>query len=319
MLDRPHPSEASRLNGYSCNPLVRQSEARDEECIVRALADATTRLYLFAGEKAAFTGEQGALNPLFALENARQLGVDLSKTVLLGRLDGVARLAAPIPADAGEQAALTLIDLRTIAVEGLVTADHLGPLAQAKSLLDWHARHGFCARCGAPTMMACGGYRRDCPACETQHFPRTDPVAIMLAIDGERALLARQARFLPGMFSALAGFIEPGETIEDAVRREVKEEAGISVGRVRYFSSQPWPFPSSLMIGCHVEALDRALALDLNELEDGRWFAREEVTLMLERRHPGGLITPPPMAIAHQLIRAFIDRGEALLEDQGTG
>jgi NAD+ diphosphatase len=156
--------------------------------------------------------------------------------------------------------------------------------------------------------MSMGGYRRDCPACGAEHFPRTDPVVIMLAIDGERCLLGRQARFAAGMYSCLAGFVEPGETIEDAVRRETGEEAGIRIGRVGYHSSQPWPFPASLMIGCHAEAITTEVVPDEAELEDCRWFERDEVRTMLAGTHPGGLKTPPPIAIAYRLIRAWAER-----------
>ena len=149
---------------------------------------------------------------------------------------------------------LLVIDLRSIAVQGLVAPEHLPPLAEAKALLGWHARHRFCANCGAPTNVGEAGWRRDCPGCKAQHFPRTDPVVIMLAVDGERCLLGRQARFGIGMWSCLAGFVEPGETIEDAVRRETLEEAGIVCGDVQYFATQPWPFPMSLMIGCHAQS-----------------------------------------------------------------
>ena len=152
-----------------------------------------------------------------------------------------------------------------------------------------------------------GGVSRFCAACDAEIFPRVDPVVIMLAIDGERCLLGRQPRFAPGMYSALAGFLEPGETIEEAVRREVKEEAGIQVGRVAYHSSQAWPFPSSLMIGCHAEALSTDVERDAAELEDCRWFEREEVRLMLAGAHPQGLKAPFPMAIAHHLIKAFAE------------
>jgi NAD+ diphosphatase len=169
----------------------------------------------------------------------------------------------------------------------------------------WHARHGFCANCGARTAIAQGGYRRDCPACGAHHFPRTDPVVIMLAIRGERCLLGRQHRFQPGMYSCLAGFVEPGETLEDAVRREILEESKLSVGRVNYHASQPWPFPSSLMIGCFAEALTEEIVPEEAELEDARWFDRADLLPMLERRHPDGVFVPPPMAIAHHLIRAF--------------
>ena len=134
----------------------------------------------------------------------------------------------------------------------------------------------------------------------------------MLAIDGERCLLGRSHRFAPGMWSCLAGFVEPGETIEEAVRREVREEAGIVCGRVRYFASQPWPFPTSLMIGCHAQALSREIVVDRTELEDARWFDREEVALMLARQHPEGLTTPLPVAIAYHIIRAWVEDGVEL-------
>ena len=155
-----------------------------------------------------------------------------------------------------------------------------------------------------------GGVKRACPACGAEHFPRTDPVAIMLAVlPDDRCLLGRGRHFAPGMFSCLAGFIEPGETIESAVRRETLEESGISLGRIAYHASQPWPFPYSLMIGCFGEALDEAVARDDSELEDCRWFDRDEVHSMLEKRHPGGLTVPPEGAIATHLIRAWAQNG----------
>ena len=157
--------------------------------------------------------------------------------------------------------------------------------------------------------MAQGGYRRDCPACNAQYFPRTDPVAIMLAIDGDRCLMGRQARFAPGTYSCLAGFIEPGETIEDAVRREIAEEAGIRIGAVVYHASQPWPFPMTLMIGCFAQATSTEIVPDTDELEDCRWFTREETLAMLAGEHADGLATPPRMAIAHTLIRAWAEAG----------
>jgi len=185
-------------------------------------------------------------------------------------------------------------------------------LAQARSMIDWHARHGYCAVCGRPTAPAEGGYARHCTGetCKAQHFPRTDPVTIMLVVRGEDCLLGRQRRFAKGVYSALAGFMEPGETIEEAVRREVVEEVGIAVGRVRYNSSQPWPFPSSLMIGCIAEAEGRDIHLDLDELEEARWFTRAEIALMVESwKDDAATRMPPPLAIAHQLAKAWL-RGE---------
>jgi NAD+ diphosphatase len=204
---------------------------------------------------------------------------------------------------------LKITDLRSIAVQGMVAAEHLPPLAEAKALLGWHARHHFCPNCGAATRPVQAGWRRDCPSCHAEHFPRTDPVVIMLVILGERCVLGRSRRFTPTMWSCLAGFAEPGESIEEAVRREVLEEVGIACGRVKYFASQPWPFPSSIMIGCNAEALSDAIVIDRDELEDARWFDREELAAMLKRQHAAGLTTPPPVAIAHHIIRSFVEDG----------
>jgi NAD+ diphosphatase len=176
-------------------------------------------------------------------------------------------------------------------------------------MLDWHQRHRFCANCGERSRVSSAGWRRDCAACGAQHFPRVDPVVIMLAVDGDRCLLGRQPRFAVGMYSALAGFLEPGETIESAVRREIMEEAGISCGEVTYFASQPWPFPSSLMIGCFAQARDTDIVVDLTELEDARWFSRAEVAQMLADTHPGGMSSPKPFAIAYHLMKAFVEDG----------
>jgi NAD+ diphosphatase len=191
----------------------------------------------------------------------------------------------------------------------MIAEEHLPPLAEGKSLLVWHSRRRYCSNCGAQTQSVDAGWRRDCPSCKMQHFPRTDPVVIMLVIDGERCLLGRSGRFATNSWSCLAGFIEPGETIEDAVRREVHEEAGITCGQVKYFRSQPWPFPSSLMIGCHAQALSRELVVDHNELEGARWFDREEIASMLARVHPEGLVTPVPIAIAYHIIREWVENG----------
>jgi NAD+ diphosphatase len=187
-------------------------------------------------------------------------------------------------------------------------ADDLAIFGAARSVLDWHARHRFCARCGQPTRLAKGGWQRDCPACKAQHFPRVDPVAIMLVECDGRLLLGRQARFPPGSYSALAGFVEPGETIEEAVRREVFEEAGVRVGEVRYVASQPWPFPSQLMIGCLGLAGSLELAIDKTEIEDARWFTRAEVVEALAKgRESASFVPPPPQAIAYHLLQWWLE------------
>lgn len=192
----------------------------------------------------------------------------------------------------------------------VLPAGDAGILAQCRSQLAWHERHQFCSACGARSTPARGGHVRVCPKCDAQHFPRTDPVAIMVISDGDRCLLGQAAGRLAriGMYSALAGFVDQGESIEEAVRREVREEAGVEVGNVRYHSSQPWPFPSSLMIGCHGEALTTDIRIDPVEMADVRWFSRDDVRLALAGEHPA-LKVPGPIAIAHHLIRAWLDKG----------
>lgn len=175
-------------------------------------------------------------------------------------------------------------DLRSV-MAALDPAD-AGTAAAAKGILAWHASHGFCANCGNRSAVDDAGWRRVCPACGTQHFPRTDPVVIMLILHGNAVLMGRQASWPPGMYSLLAGFMEPGETVEAAVRRETFEEAGIAVGPVDYLASQPWPFPSSLMIGCRGIALGRAIDRDPNELEDARWVSREAMAMALAGHDP---------------------------------
>ena len=300
--------EPSLTPAFAANRIDRRSEHRGPDSVPAALADLSARFYLFHGDRV-FTR---VAEPLFALADAVELGAAVKSAVLLGWSGDAPRLAATAPEPAADLAAVTLTDLRALATTGAATPEHLGALAQARSLLYWHSRHGFCANCGAATAATNGGYRRDCPECKAEHFPRTDPVVIMLAIlgqgAGERVLLGRQPRFPPGMYSALAGFLEPGETIEAAVRRETQEEAGVRIGRVRYHASQPWPFPASLMIGCHAEALSETIVRDATELEDCRWFNRAEVAAMLDGRHPEGFKAPNPIAIAHWLVRAWLER-----------
>lgn len=304
LFDGLPAAEESSRTVFSGNRLDRHGEARDADAAARAVAHAGARLYLFDADGSVLADGAGEESLLFSPSAAQALGLRPETLVLLGYAEEEPRLAGEI-AGAPPQS-LSATGLRALAVEGRTAPVHLSALAQARALLNWHASHRFCARCGAETTNVIGGYRRDCAACGGQHFPRTDPVAIMLVIDGSRCLMGRQPRFVPGMFSALAGFIEPGETIEEAVRREVFEEAGIRTGRVRYFASQPWPFPSSLMIGCFAEALTHEIAMDATELEDCRWFEAPEAAMMIERRHPDGLTVPPRLGIAHQLVEAFL-------------
>ena len=197
-------------------------------------------------------------------------------------------------------------DLRALAARGDMSDGDLAIMAQAKALLDWHQRHGFCAQCGGQTILLEAGYKRQCTSCHAEHFPRTDPVVIMLTIDkdGERCLVGRQPGWPSKMYSALAGFVEPGETIEQAVAREMMEEAGIDVEDVRYVATQPWPFPASLMIGCTARARTTEITIDGQELEDAKWISREDIKQSLDGN--GTISVPPSMAIAHQLLVHYI-------------
>jgi NAD+ diphosphatase len=228
-----------------------------------------------------------------------------AELVFLGLRDGRALFAA-VPGQGDKDPAYA--HRKSWAAIAQLATEDLAIYAGARSVLDWHARHRFCAQCGQPTQLAKGGWQRDCPACKAQHFPRVDPVAIMLVECQGKVLLGRQARFPPRSFSALAGFVEPGETVEEAVAREVFEEAGVRVRDVRYVASQPWPFPSQLMIGCHGHADSLELAIDATEIEDARWFTRADVAEALARgRESTSFLPPPPQAIAYHLLQWWLE------------
>jgi NAD+ diphosphatase len=202
----------------------------------------------------------------------------------------------------------TTIDARAhFQLLSLLEAEEAPTFAAALSLANWHRRHAHCSVCGIATEPNRGGWSRQCPSCGSEHYPRVDPVVIMLAEHDGRLLLGRQPHYPPGRYSALAGFVEPGESIEAAVARELKEEAGIAVTDVRYLCSQPWPFPSSLMIGAHAEALGDSLTIDTTELDDARWFSREEVVEALAGGADATFLPPPHTAIARTLLEQWVD------------
>ncbi|NDW03859.1 NAD(+) diphosphatase [Jiella pacifica] len=303
-------SEVSTRTGFSGNTLRRDGELRTAESLADALAHGEAGLYLSAGGKWLVKTEGSALDARFSVLEARALAADLGEAILLG-FDAAGRpaLAALVAsADDDTPAGVAAVDLRGIAMEGRLDPDTEGRLAQGAHLIGWHAKNQFCGVCGKPTRSAAAGYRRECTACDNVIFPRTDPVTIMLVHDGEgRCILGRQPRFPENFWSCLAGFVEPGETLEDAVRRETMEEAGVAVGEITFLASQPWPFPCNLMIGCLGLATSRDITFDTTELEDCRWFSRDEVRAMLAGNHPDGLMVPKPFAIAHHLIKAFAD------------
>ena len=295
--------------GFAGNRLVRDGENRTAETLGLALADPKALVYLMHEGRWLVRSSAGGADPSFDVATAAGLAGE-SDFILLGHdPDGHGpRLATRAVVLPPEETGIRAEPLRALATGGLLDADSEGQLGQAEHFLNWHARNKFCGKCGTPTLSDAAGYRRRCPGCEDVQFPRTDPVSIMLIHDGQgRCVLGRSPRFPEKMWSCLAGFIEPGETLEQAVRRETLEEAGISVGEVRYHSSQPWPFPGSLMIGCLALATSSAITFDTVELEDCRWFDRDEVRAMIAETHPDGLTAPKSFAIAHHLVQAFVD------------
>ncbi|MEZ5854495.1 MAG: NAD(+) diphosphatase [Hyphomicrobiaceae bacterium] len=248
-------------------------------------------------------------------DETTQLGLPDERALFLGltRDTGIPHFAIAITeheAQALAGAAQFLrpaVDLRSLAMQGVLTPDEQSLAGKARALAQWHENAGYCGKCGAHSRMMDGGWRRKCTGCGIDHFPRIDPVVIMLVTDGERCIMAHEYRYANKMWSTLAGFLEPGEDIEHAVRREVLEETNIKVGRVEYVRSQPWPFPHSLMMGCIAHAETTDITVDKNELAEARWFTREEAKAMLDGTHPEGLTAPGKHAIAHILVKAFVD------------
>ena len=297
---------------FAGDPLDRVDAARRDPVWVESQINASSSRFLpFWGMKVlASNGPQ----PKLAWQDRDILRhlAEHALPVLLGSRDDVAHFAVDVSGAVNPAREFALdetigfVEPRHIAT--LLPLAESGTMAHAKSMVDWHARHGFCARCGARTRANLGGKERICDGCGAHHFPRTDPVAIMLIHHGDRCLLGRSSRRGgTGSYSALAGFIDQGESIEEAVRREIMEEANIQVGEVRYHSSQPWPYPSSLMIGCIAQALSTDITIDDVELDDVRWFARAEILTALANPMNGdqGVRLPGPIAIAHHLLKAW--------------
>jgi NAD+ diphosphatase len=299
--------------GFVTNILDRAAHLRSDDAKLIALEEQRdARAYVVHRDSLVVTREAAGPRALLSINEALEFGANPG-TIFLGLREGAPVFGMGISAAAVEKlltrddAALT--ELRGMAMQGAVPADQLSAIAMAKSMVNWHQRHGYCANCGTRTAMKEGGWKRDCPNCKAEHFPRTDPVVIMLVTSGDKVLLGRQKHFPPGMYSCLAGFVEAAETIEDAVRREIFEESGIHCNDVQYYMTQPWPYPSSLMIGCTARATNEDVVVDGRELEDARWFDRAEATLMIERKHPDGLAGPHPFAIAHHLLGRWVHNG----------
>jgi NAD+ diphosphatase len=280
--------------GFTGGPLDRADALRHDPDALAAVMDWRARLLKLDGLSPEVTedGRLGWTSLADAPEDA--------ELILLGLDEGRAHFAACRPGVRGGTTPAMRNPALMAALASLAPGE-AATYAAARSVIDWHARHGFCANCGVATAMFRAGWGRRCAACATEHFPRVDPVVIMIAEHDGRALLGRGKGWPPGRYSALAGFLEPGESIEEAVAREIAEEAGVRVGNVRYVASQPWPFPSSLMMACIAEAEDDAITLDTNELEDALWVPRAIVQAVLAGED-GPFIAPPAYAIAHTLL-----------------
>jgi NAD+ diphosphatase len=308
LFDPDRPDHSARV-GFAHNALERLSEKRSAHCVSDAIGEARARFLAIGQGRVLLPDGQGPVDPWLTADQAALFAPRHDDTVLLGfDHDGAPRLAMPVEADADHPPdGFVLPDFRSTYVAGLLSEADLGVLAQAGALIAWHRSHRFCSRCGHESDIADGGYKRICPSCGGMHFPRTDPVVIMLALspDNERCLLGRSPHFPQGVYSCLAGFVEPGETLENAVRRETFEEAGIRIGTVAYHASQPWPFPYTLMIGMYGIAKNDDVIID-EELEDARWFPRSEVRAMVDGSHPDGITMPPPGAIAWRIIEDWV-------------
>lgn len=297
--------------GFVPYPLDRADHLRkDAGALAELRARPDSRLVAFWRGKPLAVTREGRRAPGLLAANAEGLVEDEVVFLGLGGEAGVFAAAFPNAFDPADLlaglAGGAFEDLRGLAMQ--LPAGEGALLGAARAVLDWHRRHRFCSNCGAGSAFAFGGWKRLCAACGTEHFPRVDPVVIMAIARGDALLLGRQASWPPGVVSCLAGYIEPGETFEAAARREAFEEAGMRLGAVRYLMSQPWPFPSSLMVGLVCETADTAIRVNHDELESALWVARADLPALLAGRHPS-LRAPPPLAIAHHLIRVWADGG----------
>ena len=301
-------------NTFAGNPLDRASDRRaDTDWLAGQLASSDSLgVAIWNGrplvEDAKEGGKQIAYLPAKLVADLAQgeerllfMGLWKDTAVFAVDLEGPAD-----PADGPLEGLGKFEDLRAVALK--LPPTEAAIVATAKQMFEWRRRHGHCAVCGQPSNAVDGGWKRKCPSCETEHFPRTDPVVIMLPYHGDRCMLGRQEAWPKGMFSALAGFLEPGESIEEACARELNEEAGLHAVKVRYHSTQPWPYPSSLMIGLIAEVEDEEGSPDQTELSEVRWFTRDEARQLIAGQIEG-VAAPQRLAIAHQLIKAWVEEG----------
>jgi NAD+ diphosphatase len=300
------------LNTFAGNPLDRASERRTDEAWMAArLADPGARaIVLWNGDLLVDQAGEATRLVRLPVTQARTIAPGEEPLLFLGLDSGDNALFAIDIEGAADPAAGPLAGMGGFSSLRDLASRLSGPeaaiAAVARSVFEWRRRHRFCSSCGAPSRPVEAGWKRVCTRCQTEHFPRTDPVVIMLPVTGDKCLLGHNARFRAGLFSALAGFVEPGETLEEACARELNEEAGLVTLSAAYHSSQPWPFPSSLMVGLIAEVVDAEARPDQTELEEVRWFTRAEARDLLAGTVEG-VIIPPPFAIAHQLIKSWAE------------
>lgn len=299
--------------------LDRQSEKRpDKDAMAAHLEAENARFFVLAGAKPVVdsNAERTAMRiRWFNAAEVAALGLAINEAIFLGIEPGTGEPIFAVAtsehyARGAPQAREVLRnrpEIRSLAASGAMPSDELALVSQAAALGTWHENNRCCGRCGGSMNVKHGGWKRKCWACGYEAFPRVDPVVIMAVTDGERIVLAHEERFPDKMYSTLAGYVEPGDDIEHAVRRETKEEVGLEVAEVRLLGSQPWPFPHSLMLGCIGRAEPVELIVDAAEIEEARWFSKEEARLMLDGNHPDELWLPGPQSMAHQLVRAFLD------------
>ncbi|UXN03452.1 NAD(+) diphosphatase [Bartonella sp. HY406] len=300
----PAPISLSNI-AFTGNPIIRDSEKRSDDCVELALKSDESLVILFINGLAV----QKEDTPLLTLGEVQQFDPNWKSAVYLGQYRGRSILAAHSNIKIDDLTEpFTASNLRSLYTDTKIAPPLVGALAQASSLLNWHDNNGFCARCGNETLMRGGGNRRSCSRCGAEHFPRVDPIAIMLVTRRDKCLLAHNHNFTEKRFSCLAGFIEQGETFEAAVRREVFEEVQIKIGEVTYIASQPWPFPQALMLGSFADALDNNIIIDDSEIEQAQWFDRSEVKTMLLEEHPQNFSLPPTGSIANYLIRRWLNK-----------
>jgi NAD+ diphosphatase len=308
---KPHISAEQTLD--------RMAEKRNDRAwIEEQLASKNSRFLLYANLSLAVDSEADRGDTKLrwhTAEQIRQLGAELSDAYLLGRnTDGHAVFAVSLSeaqasaAPGGKEALKPLVDLRSLAMQGALPGADLSLAGMGRALSAWHQMSKCCGRCGGYTRVRDAGWRRKCRACGQEFYPRSDPAVIVLITDGTRCLLGHHKRYTHKFYSTLAGFVEPGEDFEGCVRREMREETGITIGEVTYMASQPWPFPHQMMVGCWAQALTTELTLEEEELHDARWFTTDEVKLMMEEKHPEGFTVPGPHSIAYALIKSFADQ-----------